>query len=523
MPGNIYWECVRPNIPRLIGLIDRNPASKTYGCCDRMYWHYKTVDFPSVRYQEAALTLALLYSKNLPENPYYRNHQVLEWCLSVVSYWAGMQERDGSFSEWYPHESSFVATAYSVYAVSEALLVLKASIPEMISAALEKAAKWLMRTTESRVTNQEAAGALALYNVYMLTQKDQYKIAAEGKVRALLASQNKEGWWTEYNGADMGYLSLMASYLAKYYEKTRDESIPKALDKAFSFLSYMLQPDLSAGGVYGSRNTAFFLPYGAELLAKKQPSAAIVAAHLRQALSSQQTISPITLDDRYLACRAYEWLQSEIVAEKITAKSPPYKAIFTKNFSDARIFIKSTLSYYLIINYGKGGAFLISFHKGKTFSDGGSLLFYNGRHYGAGYVSDKHDAAFMESSIKISGPLFPISMPVLSTPKLFLFRIAQSILGRVGLGLYVKKLLRNMLISGTKASKLWYHREFTLGENQVIVTDRVDAKGLYRLYAGIPLNFIYVPASNFYEKDQLYSTQSVTSSGDVTKTYSEES
>jgi hypothetical protein len=520
MPGNIYWDSIGPSIPRLIGLIDRNPASKTYGCCDRTYWHYKTVDFPSARYQEAALTLALLYSKNFEGNDYCRNHQVLEWCLAIINYWAGMQEANGSFNEWYPHESSFVATTYSVYAVSEALLVLKASVPENICAALEKAARWLMKTTETRVANQEAGSAVALYNIYLLTLKEEYKIAAERKVMMLLGSQDSEGWWKEYTGPDVGYLSLMTSFLAKYYEKSGDEAVPKALEKSFDFLSYMIHPDMSVGGVYGCRNTAYFIPYGVELLAKKIPAAAIIAAHLRQAISKRLTISPLTLDDRYLAYTGYEWLQAEFVAEKISAKKPPFQNVFSKDFTHARIFVKSTLEYYIIINYGKGGAFLISFNDGKSYSDGGCLLSCDGKHYGAGYVDRAHEVTFMDASLKVHGPLYVISSVLPSSGLIFMFRVAQSILGRIGsMGFYIKKVLRDKLISGAKPSGFHYYREFSMSERKVTVKDRVDAKCSYKLSAGIPLNFIYVPSTNFFEKDQLNSTQS-SSAGELVRTYS---
>jgi len=54
-------DSVLKQVPRLLSLLDRNRFSKTYGSFDRQFWHYKTVDFSGGRYQEAALTLALLY------------------------------------------------------------------------------------------------------------------------------------------------------------------------------------------------------------------------------------------------------------------------------------------------------------------------------------------------------------------------------------------------------------------------------------------------------------------------------
>ena len=69
MNKNDYLLSVIEQIPRLIGLLNRNPLSVNYGCFDRDYWQYKIVDFPCCRKQEAVLTLALLYTFDNPNTP----------------------------------------------------------------------------------------------------------------------------------------------------------------------------------------------------------------------------------------------------------------------------------------------------------------------------------------------------------------------------------------------------------------------------------------------------------------------
>jgi hypothetical protein len=123
MPAEVYLREVLRLAPRLVSLLDRSPLSRTYGCFDRQYWHYTAIDFPCARSQEAALTLVLLYKTAHAENPYYQNKSVLGWANAALDYWSEMQEKNGSFSEWYPHENSFVATVFSSYAISEALLL----------------------------------------------------------------------------------------------------------------------------------------------------------------------------------------------------------------------------------------------------------------------------------------------------------------------------------------------------------------------------------------------------------------
>ncbi|MBD3310499.1 hypothetical protein GF351_04725, partial [Candidatus Woesearchaeota archaeon] len=59
---HIYLREVLLQAPRLMAMLDRNPASRTYGCFAREYWHSKITDFACARKQEAVLTLALLYT-----------------------------------------------------------------------------------------------------------------------------------------------------------------------------------------------------------------------------------------------------------------------------------------------------------------------------------------------------------------------------------------------------------------------------------------------------------------------------
>ena len=43
---DLYVREALSYVPHLTQLVDRNPYSPTYGCFDREYWHYRTLDFP---------------------------------------------------------------------------------------------------------------------------------------------------------------------------------------------------------------------------------------------------------------------------------------------------------------------------------------------------------------------------------------------------------------------------------------------------------------------------------------------
>ena len=43
----MYRDYIRKKLPLVLTQIDRDRHSKTYGCCDRNFWHLKIRDFPS--------------------------------------------------------------------------------------------------------------------------------------------------------------------------------------------------------------------------------------------------------------------------------------------------------------------------------------------------------------------------------------------------------------------------------------------------------------------------------------------
>ena len=71
-------------IPKILTLQDRNPHSPTYGCFDRNYWHYKIIDFPSGMAAEFVWPLALVYSLQIADNPYYQQPAIKEWVTANI-------------------------------------------------------------------------------------------------------------------------------------------------------------------------------------------------------------------------------------------------------------------------------------------------------------------------------------------------------------------------------------------------------------------------------------------------------
>lgn len=499
-----YLKSVLEQIPRLLGLMNRNPLSPSYGCFDRNYWHYKSVDMACARSQEAVLTLALLYLIKSKDNKYYDNTLVLEWINAGIGFWTEIQEMNGSFNEWYPKENSFVTTAFTSYAVSETLLLLKDKIKnsDFVVSCLKNSADWLISKGQPGVRNQECGAILAIYNTYLLTKNERYKKAAFEKVNAILKAQTYEGWFYEYGGADIGYLSLTVDYLSKLYKKTKDKKILQAVKKSVDFLSYFCHPNLTFGGEYGSRNTEYFIPSGFEILAKEDKNAAGICRVVRESLKARSSIAPFSFDDKYLTYVMYTWLQAYLNAGELNNPVPRFNRAFSKNFPSARILVQSSQDSYLIVNYGKGGSFKL-FIGGNNFYDSGLLVEMGTKKLTSGDINPENSFNIDKSKITVEGYMTNIKDKTLKPISNVLLRIFQMTIGRnYFIGKAVKNKLRTLLITKKKQSRVKFKREIDFTDS-VKITDSIEGEKISRVIIGSKHSYIYTPSSRYFQESEL--------------------
>jgi len=504
---DIYFTQVLPQIPRLLGLLDRRPLSRTYGCFDRGFWLYKTTDTPSARCQEACLTLAILYSSKIPGSQYYGDKTLLDWVNAALSFWSSIQSSNGSFNEWYPNEGSFVATVFSSYAVSETLRVLDDNVQqrEQVISSLKKAVSWINGKNEIRVANQQAGTLPLLDNMHSLTGDKRYKKMCRKKRDLLLSLQSPEGWFPEYGGADIGYHSVTIDYLAKYYIRSGDEKIGESLKHALEFLSYFIHPEGSVGGAYGSRNTSYLLPYGIELLADEFANAHLISHALRQALKDKTIIGISSLDDRYLLYNAYVYLQAFEDSRSLGKPGRlrlPCKSTLKKHFPDAGIVIVSDNEMYFITNTRKGGAF--SMH-GKTknkgfFEDSGiSVTLSDGSTATSSIISQKNNSVIDEDRVVAGGFMTRIPDNTLTPFKNIFLRGFQQTLGKVpGSSDTVKKYLRKKLISGSEMHDIPWERKIVFNTDDVSITDCIgNPEKIEEVVVGGASSYTAIPSSNY--------------------------
>jgi len=322
----VYLERVLEQIPRLLTQMDRREDSPTYGCFDRNFWHYRVTDFPCARHQEAAYTLALLYSLKAAK-PYYNNARIRGWAEAGLRFWSRMQNSDGSFNEWYPLEHSFPATAFSTVSALEAGRLLSGSIG--IGGAVKSACEWLIRHDEPLVANQDAAAILAL----RLAGYD-----VSDRLRSLLSRQTTEGWFSEYGGFDVGYSYVLLDCLARYWQITGEADVLDSVRRLLSFLSYFVHPDGTVGGCYTSRNTAYMIPSGLEMISGMLPLARSVADEGLRNLRA----SAIPWDDRYLCYQLHYHLVAYMRHVRNSTVPLPYMMETDSFFPLAGLHVKAS-------------------------------------------------------------------------------------------------------------------------------------------------------------------------------------
>ena len=468
-------------IPRLLGQLNRNPGSKTYGSFDRAYWHYRTNDISCCRYQEAVYTLALLYCTSFPGNEYYRDPQMLLWIRSALAFTPKLQRGNGSFDEWYIHEGSYVGTAFLTAALCQTVLLLESqsvSIPEtkLIRVVIEKSARFLMSSEEKTVLNQMSGAIFALCAAGHILGDDSFKKTAHEFMQQFLALQQEEGWWSEYGGPDIGYLSLTISYLHKYALLAPSPEVDTALIKAKAFVEAFMHPDKTAGGEYMSRNTEYIIP---------SPVLPYVSA-----------VTPHSLDDRYLCYILYNWLEAGLTAtpeamhKKVGLTYYPLSTLV--RYVDDEVFF--------VANGLKGGAFRI-YTKGKVYYDSGVEIQKMQKVFSTGILDAENHVTYSDATLTVSGTMKPIAEPLLSTPIMIPFKTWQFLFGYIGSAQkIIKKILRKRMVSYAGNSALRFERTLVCDRHtkKIIITDTLHTAVLsHDILYGVKAAYTAVPSSKY--------------------------
>ena len=493
-------------IPHMAGLIDRNPYSRTYGCFDREYWHYRTRDFACGMSQEFVLPFALVYARPYPGNIWHGQERMRELAVAGLHFAHRSSHKDGTCDDYYPWERAMGALAFSTYAATEAYQVLALNDNELLSFFRLRGDHLLRHNESGRLSNHQALSGLTLFNIYLLCGDERFRRGAEDRVALALSWQHPlEGWFQEYEGADPGYQTCTIDFLAKYWKKSGNDEVLEPLRKAVHFCTLFLHPDGSYGGEYGSRNTYHYYPHGFELLAADIPLAAqINDAWLEGAAKGKRYYND---DDRMIGHLAYNWLQAwDDFSSDRPATSLHARADFIKWMPDAGLAAIKSHGHYLVAGMKKGGVFKYYNDQQCLISDTGLIgELSDGRVIVSHLQDEKHvvEAIPEQGLLNVKG-VMSVRSGKLATPfRQILFRILNMSLGRFFPNV-LRALLQRLLITGKKRTDLHFERTIECGKGLLRVTDHIPTGASFtRLSIGSDATSIYVAASNVYQESTI--------------------
>jgi hypothetical protein len=516
---SLLVESVVAQVPRLLGLQCRVPAMRACGLFDRAYWNYAVVPFPNARMQEASLTLALLFALRHPENPYADRAALRTCALSGMRAWAGIQLRSGAFNDLYPREHSYVATAFSGYAVAEAARILGGdSLDGAVRDALLRCGHWLARAKPSPVANQVCGAAAALAAMGALLGDEGFSRRARELVRGAAERQSPEGWLPEYGGPDIGYLSVAVDYLGKYYSLSNDSVAAAVAGRALDFLEHFVHPDGSAGGEYGSRSTEYLLPDGLAVFSPACGSAARILASFGAALTSGAAVSVPALDDKYLLFNAYTYLQAARRDFLLPPGAPPADGGGHVWFPEAGLAVCRGEKVRLIVNLKKGGAFYACWPgTGVSVHDSG-VLFKGDRWWTGCLLGSSVPREVAASRAVCEGRM---GRPIDNRPspwKTAALNAAAALAGMTAAGAEALKwLLRGAVIGRGGTEGPAFRRTLSItGDGGVEVVDEGDLPaGARTVLVGSRLDTIYGESARYFTPSQLVTAGSEMDAGAV--------
>jgi len=496
---SVYADFILKNAPRVITQINKDSDSSTYGSCDRNHWHLNIRDFDSAILQQTGLALALLYELSFPGNIYYGSENIRKWAAASLRYWAKIQLRDGSYNEYYPNEHSFPSTAFTLYTSSEIYLRLRLE-DAFIKSRIKKSARYLCGTIEEKAFNQEMASITGLYNAWRVLREQWVLDGCEKKLKRILSLQSADGWFLEYGGADIGYLSVFLDMLCEYYVLSEDERVVRPVGKIIEFIKYFVHPDATAGGEYGSRNTAYFLPAGLETAVKLGFNDA--AAIKRKLFAASHFMD--SADDRYLShymlhsfLRALEREQKNDAVVSIPAL--PYERNETRYFESSGLISYHNACYSAVVGLQKGGVIMMFDKKDICFIDCGYRVgFGNAVAAATNWQDSSYKYSFSGNVAEVRGKMNKVRLKS-STPILLAgLRIVSFFAGKRIIG-YLKR----KLILMDKHVDINFKRVIGFEDETITVKDYLDSKNRVRYEAADNMSLRFVASSKFFSVTDL--------------------
>jgi len=451
--------------------------------------------------QQSALTLALLYDTPMANSPYYQCARVREWALAGVRFWAQIQHPDGAFDEYYPGEHGYIPTSFSLFAAAETCRIL-AIEDEAVRAACMRAARYLAKNEECEALNQEAASIPGLYAAYLLLDEEWVAEAVEAKVVRFLRKQSPDGFFTEYGGADLGYLSTTLDFLLEYQRMSGDERIWPAAERILDLARYFVHQDGSVGGQYGSRNTEYFLLSPLCLMGARSAVARSMLARLRNGKEGVLSVYR-SFDDRYLChnmlhslLRAVRYgAEVEDVAEPL-----PCDVEHERYFEDAGLLSINRSGAHLVCALSKGGVLRLFANGREIFSDYGYRVETKvGNPAATSWLRADLLRAGNEGTYRVEGDFSEVPRQRVTPFKHMALRLLAKVWGK-----RLIPMLKKRLIFVDHKGPARFARQLSFVGDELLIDDEIDVESsARRLYAADKFSLRHVASAKYYQAGEL--------------------
>lgn len=438
-------QAARLWLPRLLTQACRDPSSPLWGSFDRDWWHYRIRDFSSIILQQGgyAVYLASQWKENAVQRDAMR-----QLASAACVFWNGRAVQRGAFEEYYPWEQGYPPLAFSTLAVMKLAAEGVVELDKVRAGAMV-AARQLQLRFESQAANQQIAGLAALAWCRKLFPELVRQTNFDQLVQRSLALQTEEGWFEEYGGPDLGYLSVTMDCLWDLFDATGDQRFLAAIEQSADCIRRFtsLVPRASIG-MHNSRNTDYLVPYGLVRLALQNPTDEnlLLVSQLFGGADDAGHFLNAT-DDRYVSHYIGQSLFRAVLLLEQTGQIPGRDPIFPGNrpafdsiARSGHFLRRASDGQCSIVTLRKGG--ILSHYSGaNALHDFGWLVTVSGRCYISHWWSPDWNHGHDGQRLSIEGALYE-HRDIANTPaKHMVLRAASLIAGNRLIGLLKKKLI----------------------------------------------------------------------------------
>lgn len=481
---NAYLPIACTAVRRLLGACNRSPLHRESGSLCRDAWHYRfPARFHPATLQCAAYAFGRLYLLDDPSNPFFRNDRLFEALAASVAFTRTLQNRDGSFSEWYPGQASYCATSYLAAYFAMILPALGAETAARHRPWLFRAGRWIARRPAAESSNQLAAAACALSHLATWDGGAGFRRAADEAVAALLGRQHAEGWFPEYGAADPGYQGLALDFLARIDGLSPSRRTGEGLARGLEFLRATVMPDGTVPALCASRGANFLAPFSLERLADRWPAAAALRERCLRGIGTGAVPTPLTVDDRY---SAHLLLPSYVDAARVAPaqSQPPVAAGAERAPRIASLPGAGTASagfggFHAVVAAGRGGAWHALFEgdPAPALYDAGYLVRAGRRWISSAQASESRIDAGRGGALTVEswgrGGVVPRLSVAPQRPARSVALAGGAAAGALGLAGAWERLLKSAAFGAMRPSSLEFRRRVSVRADGIATEDTI--------------------------------------------------